>query len=100
MKGLKSCYRSEAAFRQEVWLSLVLIPLAFILGESSVEKVLLIMVVFFVLILEILNSAIESVVGRIGDNYHVLLGAIKDTDSASVWLSLMLLVVIWLIILI
>ena len=47
MKGLKSCYRSEAAFRQEVWLSLVLTPLALILGESSVEKVLLITVVFF-----------------------------------------------------
>jgi len=100
MKGLKSCYRSEAAFRQEVWLSLVLIPLAFILGESSVEKVLLIMVVLFVLIVEVLNSAIESVVDRIGDDYHVLSGAAKDMGSAAVWLSLMLLVVTWLIILI
>lgn len=100
MKGLKSCYRSEAAFRQEVWLSLVLIPLAFILGESSVEKILLIMVVFFVLIVEVLNSAIESVVDRIGDDYHVLSGAAKDMGSAAVWLSLMLLVVTWLIILI
>ena len=100
MKGLKSCYRSEAAFRQEVWLSLVLIPLALILGESSVEKVLLIMVVLFVLIVEVLNSAIESVVDRIGDDYHVLSGAAKDMGSAAVWLSLMLLVVTWLIILI
>jgi diacylglycerol kinase (ATP) len=100
MKGLKFCYRSEAAFRQEVWLSLVLIPLAFILGESSVEKILLIMVVFFVLIVEVLNSAIESVVDRIGDDYHVLSGAAKDMGSAAVWLSLMLLVVTWLIILI
>ena len=100
MKGLKSCYRSEAAFRQEVWLSLVLIPLALILGESSAEKALLIMVVFFVLIVEVLNSAIESVVDRIGDGYHVLSGAAKDMGSAAVWLSLMLLVVTWLIILI
>lgn len=100
MKGLKSCYRSEAAFRQEVWFSLVLIPLALILGESSVEKILLIMVVFFVLIVEVLNSAIESVVDRIGDGYHVLSGAAKDMGSAAVWLSLMLLVVTWLIILI
>ncbi|CAB5494040.1 Diacylglycerol kinase (EC [Bathymodiolus thermophilus thioautotrophic gill symbiont] len=100
MQGLKACYRSEAAFRQEVWLSVVLIPLAFFLAESAVDRVLLIMPVFLVLIVEILNSAIESVVDRIGDEYHVLSGVAKDMGSAAVWLSLMLLIAIWLIILI
>jgi len=100
IKGLKDCYKSEAAFRQEVWLAIVLIPLALFVGNSNLEKALLIASVFLVLIVEILNSAIESVVDRIGDEYHVLSGAAKDMGSAAVWLSLMLLVIVWLIILI
>lgn len=100
IQGLKTCYRSEAAFRQEVWLGVILIPLAFFLTESAIDRVLLIIPVFLVLIVEILNSAIESVVDRIGDEYHVLSGAAKDMGSAAVWLSFMLIIVIWLIILI
>lgn len=100
MQGLKACYQSEAAFRQEVWLSIVLIPLALYLRDEAIERVLLIAPVFLLLIVEILNSAIESVVDRIGDEYHVLSGAAKDMGSAAVWLTLSLLVVIWLIILI
>ncbi|WP_300428531.1 diacylglycerol kinase [Candidatus Thioglobus sp.] len=100
MKGLKACYQSEAAFRQEVWLSIFLLPMAFIFGKTGVEQVILIATVFLVLIVEILNSAIESVVDRIGDEYHVLSGAAKDMGSAAVWLSLMLLIITWLIILI
>lgn len=99
MQGLKSCYHSEAAFRQEVWLSIVLIPLVFWISDSSVEQALLIFPIVLVLIIEVLNSAIESVVDRIGDEYHVLSGAAKDMGSAAVWLSLMLVVIIWLIIL-
>ncbi len=100
IKGLKTCYQSEAAFRQEVWLAIVLIPLAVMFGQTSLEQVVLIAVVFLVLIVEILNSAIEAVVDRIGDDYHVLSGAAKDMGSAAVWLSLMLLIIVWLIILI
>ncbi|MBC8494065.1 MAG: diacylglycerol kinase [Candidatus Thioglobus sp.] len=100
VKGLKACYQSEAAFRQEVWLAMVLIPLAIILGKTKIEQVALIATVFLVLIVEMLNSAIESVVDRIGDEYHVLSGAAKDMGSAAVWLSLMLLIITWLIILI
>jgi len=100
MKGLKACYQSEAAFSQEVWLSIFLLPMAFIFGKTGVEQVILIATVFLVLIVEILNSAIESVVDRIGDEYHVLSGAAKDMGSAAVWLSLMLLIITWLIILI
>lgn len=100
MKGLKLCYRSEAAFRQELWLSVFLIPLALVYGESPIDKVLLISSVFLVLIVEVLNSAVESVVDRIGSEYHELSGAAKDMGSAAVWLSLVLLVITWLIILI
>ncbi len=100
IKGLKGCYQSEAAFRQEVWLASVLIPLALILGNTSLEKFALIAVVFLVLIVEMLNSAIEAAIDRIGDDYHVLSGAAKDMGSAAVWLSLVLLVMTWLIILI
>jgi diacylglycerol kinase (ATP) len=100
MQGLKTCYQSEAAFRQEVWLSVILIPLAFYLRDEAIERVLLITPVFLVLIVEILNSAIESVVDRIGEEYHLLSGAAKDMGSAAVWLSLMLVITTWLIILI
>ncbi|MCH9646272.1 MAG: diacylglycerol kinase [Proteobacteria bacterium] len=100
IKGLKTCYQSETSFRQEAWLALILVPLAFILDVSSLEKFALISVVFLVLIIELLNSAIESVVDRIGDEYHVLSEAAKDMGSAAVWLSLMLLMITWLIILI
>ncbi|SFV88652.1 Diacylglycerol kinase [hydrothermal vent metagenome] len=100
MQGLKACYQSEAAFRQEVWLSVILIPLALYLRDEAVERVLLITPIFLVLIVEVLNSAIESVVDRIGDEYHLLSGVAKDMGSAAVWLALMLLVAIWLIILI
>jgi diacylglycerol kinase (ATP) len=77
-----------------------LIPLAFFLAESAVDRVLLITPIFLVLIVEILNSAVESVVDRIGDEYHVLSGAAKDMGSAAVWLSLMLIIMTWLIILV
>jgi diacylglycerol kinase (ATP) len=100
MQGLKTCYQSEAAFRQEVWLSIILIPLAFYLRDEAIERVLLITPVFLVLIVEILNSALESVIDRISEEYHPLSGTAKDMGSAAVWLSLMLVVVIWLIILI
>lgn len=100
MQGLKICYKSEIAFRQEAWLSAVFIPLAVILGNSSIERILLIAPIFLVLIIEILNSAIESAIDRIGEEHHSLSGAAKDMGSAAVWLSLVLAVTTWLIILI
>ncbi|CAC9529411.1 Diacylglycerol kinase (EC 2.7.1.107) [uncultured Gammaproteobacteria bacterium] len=100
MQGLKICYQSEVAFRQELWFGIVLISLAFWLKESAIERVLLIAPVFLVLIVEVLNSAIESVVDRIGDEYHALSGAAKDMGSAAVWLSLVLVLITWIIILI
>jgi diacylglycerol kinase (ATP) len=98
-QGFKACYKSEAAFRLEVWLAVVLLPLGYFLGESSIEKVLLIAPIFVVLIVEMLNSAVEAVVDRIGTEKHELSGFAKDVASAAVAFSLILFLVTWSIIL-
>jgi len=98
-RGLKTCYQSEFAFRLEVWLAIVLIPAGYLLGESEVERVLLIVPIFIVLIVEMLNSAIEAVVDRISMERHELSGFAKDVASAAVLLSLIIFLVTWFIIL-
>ncbi|QLB21462.1 diacylglycerol kinase [Vespertiliibacter pulmonis] len=95
MKGLKSAYINEAAFRQEVWLSFFLIPLGFYLGNSAVEKILLVGSVLLVLALELLNSAVESVVDRIGSEFHELSGRAKDIGSAAVFISMLIFALTW-----
>lgn len=99
LKGLKGCWQNEAAFRQEVMLSVVLIPLGLYLGEGGVEKSLLVIVVFLVLIVEILNSGIEAAIDRIGHEHHELSGLAKDLGSAAVFLSLVLVGLTWLLVL-
>lgn len=99
MKGLAAAYRYEAAFRQEVWLAVVLIPLALVLGQSWPEKSLLIGSVIVLLIVELLNSAIEAVVDRVGDEYHVLAGRAKDMGSAAVLLTMVLIGLVWITVL-
>ena len=98
-KGFKSCYQSEFAFRLEVWLAMVLIPVGCLLGESQVERVLLIVPIFIVLIVEMLNSAIEAVVDRISMEQHELSGFAKDVSSTAVLFSLIIFLVTWSIIL-
>lgn len=95
MKGLKSAYIYEAAFRQEVWLSFFLLPLGFYLGNGAVEKILLVGSVLLVLALELLNSAVESVVDRIGSEFHELSGRAKDIGSAAVFVSMLIFVLTW-----
>lgn len=94
-QGLKAAYRYEAAFRQEVWLALILIPLALWLKLSAVSTVLLIGSVLLVLIVELVNSAIEVIVDRIGPEYHELSGRAKDVGSAAVLVALVLMVLTW-----
>jgi len=98
-QGFKVCYTSEAAFRLEIWLGVVLLPLGYWLGEGALEKVLLITPIFIVLIVEMLNSAVEATVDRIGIEKHELSGFAKDVASAAVTLSLILFLVTWSIIL-
>lgn len=99
MKGLAGAFREEAAFRQELALSVVVIPLGLWLGRNAIERVLLIAPMFLVLIVELFNSAIEATVDRIGLERHKLSGLAKDIGSAAVLLSLMLLAVVWLLVL-
>jgi len=98
-QGFKACYQSEAAFRLEGWLALVLLPLGYYLGQSPIEKVVLIGPIFIVLIAEMLNSAIEATIDRISLDKHQLSGFAKDVASAAVSLALILFVLTWSIIL-
>ena len=99
MKGLVGAFREEAAFRLELALAVVVIPLGLWLGRNGIERVLLIAPVFLVLIVELINSAIEATVDRIGEERHRLSGLAKDIGSAAVLMSLLLLAVIWILVL-
>jgi diacylglycerol kinase (ATP) len=98
-KGLRGAYREEAAFRQELGLSILVIPLGLWLGRSGVERAVLVAPMILVLIVELLNSAVEATVDRIGLERHVLAGLAKDIGSAAVLLSFVLLGVVWLLVL-
>lgn len=98
-QGLKAAWCHEAAFRQEVVLTLLLTPLACWLAKSNIELALLMGSLLLMLIVELLNSAVEAVVDRIGSDHHVLSGQAKDIGSAAVFVSLVNVVIIWLIIL-
>ena len=94
-KGFKAAFKYEAAFRQELALTIILVPLAFWITTDAVELSLLIGSVILVMIVELLNSCIEAVVDRFGGELHTLSGRAKDIGSAAVLLSLVNVVVIW-----
>ncbi|MBN8411972.1 diacylglycerol kinase [Halomonas denitrificans] len=95
LKGLRAAFRHESAFRQELGLCMVLVPLAWWIGDTPVEWILLVGSCFMVLIVELVNSAIESVVDRIGPERHVLSGRAKDIGSAAVMLALFMAGLTW-----
>ena len=90
LKGLRAAFRHESAFRQELSLAMLFIPYGIWLGEGATQKMFLVSLVFAVLIVELLNSAIEAVVDRVGLEHHKLSGRAKDLGSAAVMLSLVL----------
>jgi diacylglycerol kinase (ATP) len=94
--GLRAAYRGESAFRQEFWLAAVMLPAAFWIGRGWVEVTLLAGSVVFVLIIELLNSAVEATVDRVSLELHDLSKRAKDFASAAVMLSLLLCGGIWL----
>lgn len=94
-QGIKAAYKYEAAFRQETWLALVLIPLAIYVAENTMQLAFMISSVLLVMLVEILNSAIEAVVDRFGEELHELSGRAKDMASAAVTFSLIIMVLIW-----
>jgi diacylglycerol kinase (ATP) len=97
--GLIYAYKEESAFRQELALSLILIPLAIYLPVSPIEKILLIASVILVLITELLNSSVEAAIDRISFEVHDLSKRAKDFGSAAVMLALLLCALTWAIIL-
>lgn len=95
IKGLRAAYRSEPAFRYELWAAALLLPLAFWLAQSGLQLGLLISSLLFVLIMELINTAIEAVVDRAGTEFHALAGLAKDLGSAAVLLALFVAALIW-----
>jgi len=93
--GIRAAARHEAAFRQEAIVAVVLLPLAFWVDATSLERVALIGCVVLVLVVELLNSAIEAVVDRIGPEFHVLSGRAKDMGSGAVLVCLLFAAYVW-----
>ena len=99
LDGFAAAFKYEDAFRLEVLLALILIPLAFSMHISGIGKALLIASVLLVLIVELLNSAIEAITDRVSLENHVLAKRAKDFGSAAVMLSVINVVVVWLLVL-
>lgn len=99
LAGLKSTFKYEQAFRLEIYLSIILIPLAVWLANTPIELVLMIGSWVIVMIVELLNSAVEATVDRIGSEMHELSGRAKDIGSAAVMISVFLSLFTWLAIL-
>ncbi len=94
-QGLRSCYKHESAFRQETAISVVVVPLALWLGDGGLEKALLVSSWMLVLIVELLNSAVEAAVDRFGPEQHKLSGRAKDIASAAVFMSISMALLVW-----
>jgi diacylglycerol kinase (ATP) len=99
LAGLADAFRHEAAFRQELVLAVILIPLGFVLGQSGVERAVLIGSVIGLLVVELLNTAVEATVDRVSLEPHPGSRRAKDLASAAVGISLLNVVVIWALVL-
>jgi len=98
-QGLRAAWRHEAAFREEAWAALMLIPLGLYFGEGGLEKAVLVASVVLVLMVEMLNSAIEACVDRFGSEHHELAGRAKDMASTAVAFALVLVPAVWILVL-
>jgi diacylglycerol kinase (ATP) len=96
--GLADAFRYESAFRQEIAMAAVLIPLACFLSVSPVERALLVASVLFVMIVELLNTGVEVAIDRISFEHHSLSKRAKDIGSAAVLVSLLLMAIVWLLV--
>lgn len=94
-QGLRATWRKEEAFRQEVVVAMAALPVAWFLGDTAVERALLAAVVINVLVIELVNTAVENVVDRIGSDPHKLSGRAKDVGSAAVFMAIVLAAVVW-----
>ena len=99
LAGFKSCFKHEAAFRQELAALVPLLPLGIWLGENGVERALLLGSLLLVPLVELVNSALEAVVDRFGGEQHELSGRAKDQGSAAVALAIIIVLVVWALVL-
>ena len=99
MSGLVDAWTHENAFRQEILMAVVLVPLAFLVNVTAGERALLVAVVLFVLVVELLNSSVEAAIDRISFDHHSLSKRAKDIGSAAVFVALVLLAMVWALIL-
>ena len=95
IKGFKAAFKEESAFRTETYLGLILFPLSVLLAQSLSHWLMLFIPYLLLLIVELLNSAIEALTDRVGIEYHVLSGRAKDMASAAVTLALIILLLVW-----
>lgn len=93
--GLKAAFKEESAFRQELLLACLMLPVSFFLAVSVMHWAILVSVLLLVLIVELLNSAIEALTDRVSTEHHILSGRAKDMGSAAVTLSLLIVAVTW-----
>jgi diacylglycerol kinase (ATP) len=98
-QGLRAAWRHEAAFREETYLAVILIPLGLYVGDDGVQKAMLVASVLLVLVVEMINSAIEASVDRHGSERHELSGRAKDMASTAVVLAFLLALAVWLLVL-
>lgn len=95
LQGIRAAFDGEAAFREELYLCLLLAPTGLWLGNSGTERALLVGSLLLVLVVELINSGIESVVDRVGEERHELSGRAKDVGSAAVFLALINVLIVW-----
>ena len=98
LQGFRAAWQNEAAFREEAMLTIVLTPVALLLPVTGLEKLLLILSLLLLVLVEVLNSAVEAVVDRIGPEIHPLSGRAKDLGSAAVLIACLILGLTWLFI--
>jgi len=99
VKGLRYAWATEAAFRYEIYVLAVAVTAAWVLGKGAVERALMIGSVLLVVVVELINSAIETTVDRVSKDHHELSGRAKDLASAAVFVSLVLAAMVWLVVL-
>lgn len=99
VKGLRYAWANEAAFRYEIYVLVVALPAAWFVGKGAVERALMIGSVLLVVVVELINSAIETTVDRVSKDHHELSGHAKDLASAAVFVSIVLAATVWLILL-
>lgn len=98
LAGFKAAWINEEAFRQEIILAIFIFPLGLWLGETGAQRAILIGTYFIIPLTELLNSAVEAAVDRVGQERHELSGRAKDLGSAAVFLSICLTIIVWIII--